>query len=132
MNTPSTAENVVTFPDGLPGFESTRRFVLVTSAGLDPFTLVRGLESGAPAFVAIEPRQVDAAYDASMDEANRTRLGAGAADTLLWLALVTVAPDGAATVNLRAPIVINPHTMLGLQMVVADSPYPLDYPLLAA
>jgi flagellar assembly factor FliW len=132
MTATSLSESVVTFPDGLPGFESVRRFVLVTSSGLAPFTLMRGVDDAAPAFVAIEPRRVDQAYTAPMDLANRARLRAGEADPLLWLALVAVTADGAATVNLRAPIVINPATMLGLQVVVADSPYALDHPLLAA
>ena len=38
--------------------------------------------------------------------------------------------DDHAFINLRAPIVINPRRMLGLQLVSADSPYATDHPLL--
>ena len=131
MSAPAPRD-VVTFPEGLPGFEAIRQFVLSSSDGLAPFTLVRGVYENAPAFVAIEPRQVDAAYAASLEAGDRSRLQADAGDPLLWLALVTLQDDGTATVNLRAPIVINPATMLGLQVVVADSPYALDHPLRAA
>ena len=50
---------VIMFADGLPGFEAARHFVLVASPALKPFTLVQGVESGAPSFVAIDPRLVD-------------------------------------------------------------------------
>ncbi|MEZ5316947.1 MAG: flagellar assembly protein FliW [Vicinamibacterales bacterium] len=127
-----TEREIVTFPEGLPGFETTRRFVLQKADGLEPFTLVRGLDDGAPAFVAIEPQRVDGDFRATIQPGDRLRLQARAGDALLWLALVTVQADGTVTVNLRAPIVVNPATMLGLQVVVADSPYALDHPLLAA
>jgi flagellar assembly factor FliW len=127
-----TADTIVTFPDGLPGFETARRFVLVRAEGLAPFTLVRGVDPGAPAFVAIEPARVDAEYPATLGAADRVRLGAGPDDALLWLALVTIGEDGAATANLRAPIVINPARMVGLQVVDAGGHYALDHPLLAA
>ncbi|RPJ75804.1 MAG: flagellar assembly protein FliW, partial [Acidobacteria bacterium] len=48
---------------------------------------------------------------------------------LVWLALVSLDTAGAATVNLRAPVVINPRTMLGCQVVAAENPYPLRHAL---
>jgi flagellar assembly factor FliW len=54
------------------------------------------------------------------------RLGAEPRTPLLWLVLITMHPDGSATVNLKAPLVINPGTMRGLQLIAPDSPYPID------
>ena len=34
-----------------------------------------------------------------------------------------------ATVNLRAPLVINPASMRGIQLIAAESRYPIDHPL---
>lgn len=132
MTAVSIAPGVVTFPSGLPGFEAIRHFVLVASESLAPFTLVRGTDELGPAFVAIEPRYADASYAMALDPSDRARLEAGPDDPLLWLALVTMPQDGRATVNLRAPLVINPATMLGVQVLAATSPYALDHPLLAA
>ena len=42
MTTSTVPERIVTFTQGLPGFEATRRFVLVASPSLDPFTLLQG------------------------------------------------------------------------------------------
>jgi flagellar assembly factor FliW len=128
--TPATAVNgVIRFDDGLPGFERVRRFVLVASPALDPFTLVQGVDDGTPSFLAIEPRLVDPAYASPLAESDLIRLGAERKTPLLWLVLITMAASGGATVNLKAPIVINPEGMRGLQLVAPDSPYPIDHPL---
>jgi flagellar assembly factor FliW len=120
---------VVTFPEGLPGFEASRRFMLVRSAAIEPFTLVQGIDESAPSFLAIEPASVVQGYAAPLDAVDRARLGAGPDEPLLWLALVTPAASGAPTVNLRAPLVINPSAMRGIQMLAAESRYRLDHPL---
>jgi flagellar assembly factor FliW len=132
MNDQDVNDAVVTFAEGLPGFESSRRFLLVRSQTIEPFTLVQGLDESGPSFLAIEPALVAPAYAAAIDAADRARLAAGPDQALLWLALVTPESEGAPTVNLRAPLVINPASMRGIQLVPAESPYRVDHPLSAA
>jgi flagellar assembly factor FliW len=132
MTNQNIPERVVTFSQGLPGFEDCRNFVLVASPSLDPFRLLQGAGAKAPSFVSIDPALVDPAYRTSLTPADLMRLEARPSDTLLWLALVAAKPDGRATVNLRAPIVINPASMRGIQVLAHDSPYELDHPLTAA
>ena len=118
----------ITFADGLPGFEAQREYILMTSRDLEPFAHLRGLGLDAPSFLAIDPRRVMADYRRDLSDADRARLGAPVGTPLVWLALVRAADVG-ATVNLRAPIVINPDAMRGLQLVDADETFPLDHPL---
>jgi flagellar assembly factor FliW len=127
----AAADRVITFTEGLPGFEASRQFVLIAAPDLDPFTMLQSTNPNGPAFVGIDPLRVDPSYDAALPEHDRLRLGAGPADALVWFALVAAQPDGTATVNLRAPVVINPASMRGIQMLAADSPYRLDHPLRA-
>jgi flagellar assembly factor FliW len=122
-----TGDSVVTFPEGIPGFEESRRYLIVTSPEIEPFTCVYGAEPGAPSFLAIDPRRAEASFPCRLETPDRTRLRAGADATLLWLALVTPGTGG-PTVNLRAPLVINPETMLGLQ-VVSDNDLPMSVKL---
>jgi flagellar assembly factor FliW len=130
VTSPAGHERIVTFEDGLPGFEASRRFVLVGSPDLDPFTLVQGVGADAPSFVAIEPRRVDRDYETALNRSELRRLGAQEGRPLLWLALVASQPDGSATVNLRAPIIIDPESMRGIQLLPDDSAYRMDHPLL--
>src|SRR5262245_54543094 len=123
----SLANTVIHFDEGLPGFESARRFVIVASPALEPFALVQAADEGEPSFLAIEPRLIDPSYASPLSDSDILRLGAEPKTPLLWLVLITMRPDGSATVNLKAPIVINPGTMRGLQLVAPDSPYPIDF-----
>lgn len=118
---------VVEFPAGIPGFETCRRFVLITSPDLAPLSCLKALDPPEASFLAIDPTLLDAGYDLTLREFERGRLGAGD-EPLLWLAIVTVA-DGAATANLRAPVVINPQRMLGTQFIRDESQYPLHFPI---
>jgi flagellar assembly factor FliW len=122
------ADGVVTIAEGMPGFERCRRFVLATSADITPFTCVHGLDDSRPSFLAVDPRLVLDSYAQPLDAVHRQRIEASDDEPLLWLSLVRTDGDR-ATVNLRAPLVINPRRMLGVQVIPAASAYALDHPL---
>jgi flagellar assembly factor FliW len=122
-------EDVIAFPDGLPGFEACRRFVVISHDSARPFQCLQGLEGPCPAFVTIDPGSVLEGYRLLLSPSDRRRLDAQEDDTLLWLAIVTVGPDTTATVNLRAPLVINPRLMIGFQVMPHDCLYPLRHPV---
>jgi flagellar assembly factor FliW len=118
--------DLVTFAHGLPGFERCRRFVLVSARSLEPFTCLHGIDAPEPSFLTLDPHRVMPGYHTPLDDGDRHRLGVTGGETLLWLAVVHV-DDAAARVNLRAPIVINPRRMLGLQVMAADTGYATDH-----
>jgi flagellar assembly factor FliW len=131
MHISETAQTV-TFNEGLPGFETHRRFRLASSPESQPFAIVQGLDDQGPTFVTIDPRLVIDGYELVLDQAEEARLGADGSSPLLMLSIVTVHPDGSATANLRAPLVINPASMSGIQIVAGASPYTINHPLRAA
>ncbi len=120
--------DVVSFDHGLPGFEACRRFVIVSAPALGPFTCLHGIDEPGPSFLTLNPMRVDPAYVVAMSDADRRRLGAGADETLLWLAVVHL-DEQSARVNLKAPIVVNPRTMRGMQLMSADTDYAVDHRL---
>lgn len=128
----SADTSVVEFKEGLPGFEASRRFVLHASPDTEPFAIVRGLGPDAPSFLAIDPSLVAGAYRAELTDADRARLEADEHAQLLWLAIVSATPEGVLTANLRAPLVINPANMRGIQLIPTESVYAFDHPLSAA
>ena len=132
MSSATPQHAVVEFQDGLPGFERCRQFVLVSDPALQPFTIVQGLGANAPSFAAIDPLLVVGGYRTDLPEADHARLQADAATPLVWLALVSASPSGIVTVNLRAPLIINPATLRGIQLIPAESDYAFDHPLQAA
>ena len=126
---PPSESGAITFVDGLPGFETCRSYVIVASPAIDPFACVHGIGDDAPAFLAIDPRQVVDGYRCELTSVDRLKLEAGAGRPLLWLAIVNGAGSEFPTVNLRAPLVINPETMRGLQVLGGDASYAVDHPL---
>jgi flagellar assembly factor FliW len=121
--------DVISMPDGLPGFERCRRFVLLTSPELAPLTCLQGLEDERPSFLAIDPHVVLPGYAGVLAPADRHRLAGPAEDQMLWLALVRL-DAGRVFVNMASTIVINPAQMLGLQVIGADSAYSTRHELL--
>jgi len=122
---------VIAFPKGLPGFEGCRGFVLLASddSGLQCLSSV----DGPPAsFLVVDPRRVQVGYRCQLNEADRLSLEAEEGDHLLWLALVMIEGDGAVSVNLRAPVVINPRRMIGQQVIPYHCIYPLRHVVVEA
>lgn len=119
---------VVAVGDGLPGFERCRRFVVVTAPTLHPFNCLQGLDESRPSFLTLDPRSVVVGYATELPAADRARLEVAEGDPLLWLALVRLDGDR-ALVNLRAPVVINARKMIGLQLIVPESPYSTEHVL---
>ena len=85
-------------------------------------------EQALTAALALDPRSVVPDFGVALGSRERARLETDGGEPLLWLAIVRV-DEHALTANLRAPVVINPRRMIGLQIVGADTSYPDAYPL---
>lgn len=124
--------HVITFHAGLPGFEASRSFVLMESDGNEGLHYLTSVDGPGASFLAIDPRRVDPNYHCALTESDAQRLGVIGDTALLWLALVMVDLDGTVTVNLRAPVVINPTRMVGQQVIPHNCVYPLRHVLVQA
>jgi flagellar assembly factor FliW len=123
-------DTAIAFPDGIPGFESCRRFVLLASETLAPLQRIDSIDGPPASFLCIDPSCVEPGYLCQPTPTDLQRLEAGPDTRLLWLALVTVEPDGTVSANLRAPIAINPERMTGRQVLPNDVTYPIRHILL--
>jgi flagellar assembly factor FliW len=120
------SRDIVTLTETLPGIDGCRRFFLLTAPAIEPLMCLQGVEGDRPAFLAIDPRIVDPQYACRLDDLQRQRLAAAPGTPLLWLAIVCMTSDGGATANLRAPLVINPERMRGLQLLAGHDHYAVD------
>lgn len=121
--------DLVSFPEGLPGFEQCRHFMVLASDAIAPLQCLHAVDGPAASFLAIDPRLVLPRYRRQLAAHDMSRLGVQGDTPLLWLALVTVDEQGHAYANLRAPIVINPERMVGFQVMPLNTLYPLRHPL---
>jgi flagellar assembly factor FliW len=123
-----TPSDIVEMVQPIAGFETCRRYVLLAAAVFEPFSCLQGLDEPRPSFLTVPPQLVAPQYTTALDPSARTQIDLRDDDTLLWLALVRIDEDRAFA-NLRAPVVINPRRMLGLQVLSSDERDAIDHPL---
>jgi len=119
---------VVRFPDGIPGFEMCQRFALIAADDLSPLSCLQGLDAPFPSFLAADPVNLRADYRPVLSEADRARLGAREGDAVLWLVLLTIDLQQ-VTANLKAPVAVNASTMLGRQILLEETDFPVAWPI---
>src|ERR1700752_3918480 len=90
-----TVSETVTFPNGIPGFESCRRWVVLAAESHTPLRRLHAVDGVEASFLALDPRQVLEGYRCELSDSDRARIGADAKTPLLWLALVNVEANGA-------------------------------------
>lgn len=126
---------IVTFPDGLPGFENRRCFVLLPHArqGGSPFEWLQSVEDGGLAFLVMRPHQVFPTYQprVPVGELEAIGLDKGGPSPLLYVLLTVPAGDPSGiTANLLAPVVINLAARLARQVIVNNDEYSMRHRLL--
>ena len=130
-------EHVLHFPVGLPAFEDETRFLPVERPGMEPIVFLQSLQRHDLAFPTLPVKALDPSFELALTEDELAWLmggeGSGAdaipsSEDLIALAIVTVTPEG-ITANMRAPVVVNQRTKLGIQAIQADSNYSLQHPV---
>ena len=124
---------VVRFPLGLLGFEHVKEYLLVAHPDETPCFRLQMMDGPALSFVVVDPWLVVPEYRPDIAAEDARFLGLEESADAQLMAIVTLRGDGAATVNLRGPIVLNRHTLMARQVILANaSEYSVQHPLPAA
>ncbi len=125
-------EAVITFPQGLFGFEEHRRFVVLCLDEKSPFRWLQSMEDPNLAFVVIEPRHFMPGYAPTISDADVEALGLNADTPYLTFVIVTIPPGKPEemTANLMGPIIINAATRIARQVIVEDDCYTTKHSIL--
>jgi flagellar assembly factor FliW len=120
----------VRLPMGLLGFEHLKKYQLVANPEEEPFCWLQVKGEAALAFVVINPFLIAPDYRPDLPQSDVDFLGIEDPNDAALFNVVTLHQGGRATVNLKGPIVINRHTLIGKQVVVANaSEYAVQHPL---
>ncbi len=121
-------ERVVTFPAGLLGFEDLREFLRVAPQTLQPLTFLVACEDPEVAFPVLPATFCLSGYAPVFRPETLEVVGAAPGDPVEILAIVSLAQDtGTLHANLQGPVLINPGTGIGCQVVLHESPYSLRH-----
>ncbi|MCS6830698.1 MAG: flagellar assembly protein FliW [Armatimonadota bacterium] len=125
-------EAVITFSQGLFGFEQYRRFVVLCLDEKSPFRWLQSLEEPGLAFVVIEPRHFLPEYAPAISDADARALELSTDTPTVTFVIVTI-PAGKPeqmTANLMGPIVVNAITRNARQVIVEDECYSTKHSIL--
>jgi len=141
-------ESIITFPEGLPGLDDCKRFVILRPEGIEPILLFQYVEDENLSLPVIPVQAVMEDYQLQISPGDRELLGfpvepglaekipfqpeknQGWPENALCLAvLVLPGEDLPPNCNLFAPIVVNAATRRAKQVLQLDSDYPTAFPL---
>jgi flagellar assembly factor FliW len=124
------ADNRLRLPAGILGFEQYKDYMLLANPAEAPFAWLRVTESSSPAFVVINPFLVMPDYTPDIPDSDVEFLGLKEVSDALLFNIVTIWGPNRATVNLKGPIVINRHTHVAKQVIIANAGnYSVQHPL---
>jgi flagellar assembly factor FliW len=128
--TSNTAEAVINFAVGLPGFPRARRFLLQdVSPGRSPVSKMTSLDQEGLQFIVVPPGLFFPDYHVTVDEDTQQRIGLSKTDDAVVLVILTLSPGEVPTANLLGPIVINAKNLEAAQVVQVASNYRAAEPL---
>lgn len=127
-----SAGKKISFPRGIPGFENYKVFELVEEENT-PLAQLNSVEDKEVGFVLFRPQIVFPTYltkvELNTEEAELLELREeNSVD--VWVILTLCLSDMAkTTANLRAPIIINPKSAKGIQIILSDEQFSSRQPL---
>ena len=127
------ASSILTFPDGVPGFERCKRYGLVSVDEEAPFLRLLSIDEPDVGFVILNPMLIWEDYNPHMGQEDLAGLEIETTDDLEIHCIVTLSSSAdKVTANLKGPIAINTRTMKARQMILVDDRYTTKHSLLAA
>ncbi len=126
-------ESVLTFPSGLLGFHEQTRYVILDHDTDAPFKWLQAVDDPDLAFVIMDPADIVEGYSLTPTSEALAEVKSDLADDLSIAVILTIpsADPASVTANLRGPLIMNPRTRLGKQVVLADS-FPTRHALFPA
>ncbi len=110
---------LLVFPQGLLGFARFRTFVLLQPDERGVFYWLQSVEDPELAFVVTEPTSWCPGYQVPIRASELETLGMDSPEGATYFAIVNQR-EGAITANLQGPLVVNPATRTGVQVVMSD------------
>ena len=121
---------VINFPLGLLGFEQIKQYHLLGRQDEAPFLWLQRLDDRKWGFLVVCPSDFPFSYEPDIHADDVAFLKLRRPDDAFLLNIVTLSGEGRPTVNLKGPIVINRHTLIGKQVVPVNAAnFSVQHPL---
>ena len=119
-----SVDKVITFSDGVPGFEGYKTYALFMDPNSDPFQWLLSTENPKLGFVMINPLVISPDYEPLISRNDLKSLNVASEDDVALWVFVTLADDPKdVTVNLSGPILVNMDTRSARKLALLDDRY---------
>src|SRR5262245_55523978 len=128
-----SADDIITFDDGVIGFPDSTEFLLLNHKPNTPFRWLQSLQDAALAFLVAFPEAIVPGYAPEVDDSVAKELGLSEETPKLLLTTITIPPGkpNDMTTNLLGPIIVNGATMRAKQVILSDDAYTVKHRVFA-
>ncbi|MFH0919875.1 MAG: flagellar assembly protein FliW [Fibrobacterota bacterium] len=117
-------EDILRFPEGIPGFESFTDFVLVNVPEHAPFQWLVCVSNRSLRFAVIDPMVVMPDYNPEVSKTQLQGLSLEKPEDVMLLVIITLRDNLLeSTANFIGPLFINKKKMIGRQIVIDTEKY---------
>ena len=120
---------VIRIPDGLVGFRQFTQYVHLPDPVVAGLSWLQSVTAPELAFGLIAPPLAVSDYRIELRPGDRAALELEEERAALVYVILNRGEGGGLTVNLQGPLVFNPVSRLGRQLVLTSSRYAVRYPL---
>ncbi|HHU89555.1 MAG TPA: flagellar assembly protein FliW [Clostridiaceae bacterium] len=122
-------EDFIYFPEGIPGFEQSKRYALIGHDTKDSvFFWLQSVDMPELCFVVTDPFMVYDGYGVDVEDEDVELLEITDTNKVLTLTIVVIPENmDEIRVNLKAPIIINTEKKLGKQIIQQNDNLPIRY-----
>lgn len=127
-------EKIINFDLGIIGFDFLKKFTLIHDEDEEDNSVIwlQSLDEAAFAMPVMNPLLAMDNYNPSVEDELFKNIGETDGDIIVFVTLTVPDKIENMTVNLRAPIIINPKTRKGCQIIVEETEYLVKYPVYEA
>ncbi len=121
--------SIIQFDEGMLGFPNDKKFILIDDPCIEPFMLLQSIEQPHVSFFIFSAAYLND-YQFTFPDREQEMLKAEKAEDLSVFLVTTFRKNPQKiTINLQAPVLINSAEKKGLQFIIQDCDYEINYPL---
>lgn len=122
-------EDVIYFNNGIPAFEAEHQFIIIGNEEKNPFAFLQSIMTKDLVLTITDPFTFYHDYEFELDEQTKEKLEIDdVKNVVVWNILSIPEEFQKATINLKAPIIINIANKKGKQIILKED-FPIKAPL---
>lgn len=127
-------EKIIHFDNGILGFEDYKDYTIlydIEADGKSFFSWLQSVDEKMLSFPIVNPLKVDENYNPTVNDEMLKPIGIYSDEDIAIFLLATIPQDvKEASVNMRAPLIINASTRKGIQLILDGQEYEIRHKLI--